>query len=109
MARNVNPNSMCFTADLDSYGDDVKRINGKPLILVGTRTPRNPRKYRTVYIWHIEGTNTIVFNRAQGGVRFMKIAMKYRNMKRFYDMFVVPPITAKEKQFLGLNDYKLVI
>lgn len=99
---------MMFRADRASYKDDIKKINGNRLILVATRTPRNSRKYKTVFIYHIEGTEIIVFNRSRNGIYFMKIAVKQANMKRFYDTFVKPPITAVEKQWLELNDYRLV-
>ena len=100
---------MMFVADRASQKDDIKKIEGKNVILVATRIPRNSKKYKTVYIYHIEGTELIVFNRSRDGICFMKIAVKAANMKRFYETFVKPPITDAEKQWLELYDYRLVV
>ena len=109
MGGNIDPRCMQFIADRSTWKEPIKKIKGKRLILVATRTPRNPRKYRTVNIFNIEGTGLIVFNRSRNGVFFMKIAVKNANMQRFYSTFVVPPTTKEEKQWLDLNDYKLVV
>lgn len=105
---NIDPNKMQFIADRSSWKNDIKTVQGNRLLLVATRTPRNPRKYKTVYIYHIENTRTIVFNRSRNGVFFMVIAVKPGNMKRFYETFVMPPITEAEKKFLELYDYQLI-
>ena len=105
---NLDTNAMMFRADRDTWNKPIKTIKGNAVRLVATRIPRNPRKYKTVNIYHIQGTNLIVFNRSRDGVYFMRIAIRPENVRRFYDTFVRQPLTPKEKQWLDLYDYKLV-
>ena len=107
---NIDPRSMQFIADRSSWNSSVKTIKGRKLRLIATQQSlRNSRKSRTVYVFSIEGTGIIVYNRSRNGICFMKIAVKVSDMQRFYSTFVVPPTTEKEQQFLDLNNYKLVL
>jgi len=46
------------------------------------------KKKRTIYVYHIAGTNVIIYNRARHGVYFMRIAFRPENVKKFFQIFV---------------------
>lgn len=104
----MDPNAMMFRADKESWNKITQTIDGKEVVLVATRIPRNPRKYRTVYIYNISGTNIIIFNRGRSKVMYMKIAIRPQNMQRFFEIFVQKPLTEKEQEWLARYDYELV-
>jgi len=99
---------MFFRADRDTWGHDEKTIAGNVLKLVAIQKSRRSRKKRTVYIYHIANTNIIVYNRSRHGVFFMRMAMRPANIARYFDVFVRPPLTLAEKQWLKSYDYALV-
>lgn len=105
MAR-VDPNTMFFLADRETYNRQVKKINGRSVRLVATQESRRNRK--TSYIYSVEGTRIIVFNQSRHGVYFMRLALKRENAERYYNVFVRPPVTQLEREWLERNDYVLV-
>ena len=105
---NLDPNQMMFRADRGTEKLIVTTINGNPVKHVATQNSRRTRRKRTVYVYHIVGTDIIVFNRSLDGIYFLKIAIMPQNVKRFYDTFVNPPQTAEEKIWLERYDYVLV-
>lgn len=106
---NLNPNSMMFRADRESLGQAVRTVNGNVVRLVAIQESRRTRrKGRTKYIWHIEGTNVVVYNRNRSGIYFMRMAIRIRNVNRYHDVFVKEPLTDKEKIWLERYDYVLV-
>ncbi len=99
----VDPNQMFFRADSRS---EPKTINGNEVVLVATQpSRRRKRKGRTNYIYHIKATNVIVYNRSHDGILFMRMAIRPQNVSRYYDVFVRPPLTDKEKVWLERYDY----
>ena len=102
----VDPNQMFFRADPRS---EPKTINGNEVVLVATQpSRRRKRKGRTNYIYHIKATNVIVYNRSRDGILFMRMAIRPQNVSRYYDVFVRPPLSDKEKEWLERYDYILV-
>ena len=108
MGTILDPQKMMFMADRDTWNKAPKTINGRKVKLVATRVPRNPLKYRKVYVYLIEGTTTIVFNRSGQGVYFMKMGMTAQQIRRYYNIFANPPITKEEREWLDRNDYTLL-
>ena len=104
-AVGVAPEQLQFLADKNTWHNELKTINGKPVVLVATQLSR--RNKRTVYVYHLVGTNLIVFNRSRYGIFFMRIAYRVQNMQNFFDTFVSPPHTQEEKSWLERNDYVL--
>ena len=104
---NRNPNKMMFRADRDTYDTPQKTIDGEKVNLVAIQESTRTKKKRTVYVYHIEGTDTILFNRSRNGVRFMRMALRQSNIRRYYDIFVQEPLTKKEKVWLRLYGYSL--
>ncbi len=103
---NVDPNSMFFRADSTDF---PKTINGNRVILVAIQeSRRTKRRKRTNYIYHIESTNIIVYNRSRNGMLFMRMAIRPQNISRYHDIFVKIPLTLKEKEWLERYDYHLV-
>lgn len=101
----LDPNSMMFRVDSRS---DPKTINGNFVRLVAIqKSRRTRRKGRINYIWHIENTNIIVFNKSRNGIYFMRMAIRPQNISRYYDVFVRLPLTEKEKEWLARYDYQL--
>ena len=103
---NLDPNQMMFRADRGNR--IVTTINGNAVRLVATQESRRTKRKRTVYVYHILGTNIIVFNRSRSGIYFLKIAIRPQNVKAFYDTFVNPPQTPEERIWLERYDYVLV-
>ena len=104
----VNPNALMFRADKEARTQTVKRIDGLHVNHVATQESRRTKRKKTIYVYHIEGTNIIVFNRGLTRNFFMKIAFRPQNMKNFYNTFVNPPQTDAEKDWLKRYDYVLV-
>ncbi len=105
---NLDASKMFFRADAGTEKLIVPRIDGREVRLVATQESTRTKKKRTVYVYSIEGTQLIVFNRSRNGKLFMKIAIRPQNVKRFYDTFVKPPLTEPEKVWLERYNYSLV-
>lgn len=103
-----DPNSMMFRADTETRLKLVKTIEARAVIHVATQESTRSKRKRTVYVYRIEGTQIIVFNRSRAGTRFMKIAIRPQNMKKFYEIFAEEPLTVKEQQWLERYNYRLV-
>lgn len=95
-------------ADIGTFSENYKTVEGDYMKLVAIqKSRRTKRKGRTKYIYHRAGTNKIFWNRSRHGPFFMSIATD-RNMKLYFDIFVKPPLTPKEKEWLNLYDYELL-
>lgn len=97
-------------ADDDTEKLPVKQVDGKEMILVGTKTSRRKlRKGKTQYIYWMQGTKGIYYNESKGGVRFVPMARRESNMKRHYDLYCVDPLTRAELEWLKIHPHiKLV-
>lgn len=97
-------------ADRDTYGSPIKRINGKQMILVATKTSRRTlRKEKTQYIYSMEGTKGIYYNESKNGVLFVPMARRESNMRKHYDLYCVEPLSRAEREYLKLHPHiKLV-
>ncbi len=97
-------------ADRDTYTSPIKRVNGKAMILVGTKTSRRiTRKGKTQYIYFMEGTKGIYYNESKYGVLFVPMARRDSNMKKHYDLYCVEPLSRAEREYLKLHPHiKLV-
>jgi len=97
-------------ADRDTYTSPIKKVNGKQMILVATKTSRRTlRKGKTQYLYSMEGTKGIYYNEAKNGVLFVPMARHESNMRRHYDLYCVEPLTKAEREYLNLHPHiKLV-
>ncbi len=104
----IDHNKMMFRADRNTHNSVIKTIDGKRVIPVAIQKSRRSKKKRTNWIYHIEGTNIIVFNRSRDGVYFMRIALRPSNINRYYNVFVNEPLTPDEIVWLNRYDYILI-
>jgi len=97
-------------ADRDTYTSPIKKIGGKQMVLVATKTSRRTlRKGKTQYLYWMEGTKEVYYNESKGGVMFVPMARHDRNMRRHFDLYCVDPLTSAELQYLKLHPHiKLV-
>jgi len=97
-------------ADRDTYISPIKRVGGKQMILVATKTSRRTmRKGKTQYIYSMEGTKGVYYNESKYGVLFVPLARRESNMRRHYDLYCVDPLTRAELQYLKIHPHiKLV-
>jgi len=97
-------------ADRDTFTLPIKKVNGKVMILVATKTSRRTlRKGKTQYIYSMDGTKGIYYNEAKNGVLFVPMARHESNMRRHYDLYCSDPLTRAELQYLKLHPHiKLV-
>jgi len=108
MGRILDPNSMMFRADRETRSQNQKTVDGRLVNHIASQPSRRTRrKKKTIHIYHIEGTNIVVFNQSENGIRFMKIAIRPENVRRFYDTFVKPPVTEPEQVWLDRYGYIL--
>ncbi|KKN76239.1 hypothetical protein LCGC14_0372650 [marine sediment metagenome] len=106
---NIDPNKMQFIADRETRRLENKTIAGNAVRLVAIQKSRRLKKRkRTNYVYHIVGTTEIIYNRSRHGIFFMSLAVRPQNKKNFFDVFVEPPLTEKEQEWLERYDYKLV-
>ena len=105
----MDPRSMQFIADRNTWSQPIKTINGSQVILVAKQpSRRTQRKKKTIWVFWIKGTQNIIYNQSRDGVFFMKMARNPADMKKFFEVFVQPPITEPEQQWLDLNGYELI-
>ena len=90
-------------ADRPSWNSPIKTLGGAKINHIATQESR--RRKRTIHVYHIEGTNSIVYNRSRSGVYFMRIAIRPESVRHFYDVFVREPVTPEEKIWLERYDY----
>lgn len=103
---NIPANKTFFRSD-SSTGPIT--INGKEVVLTATQpSRRTKRRGRTNYIYNIVTTNVVVYNRSSGGRFFMRMAIRPQNISRYFDVFVRPPVTEQEQEWLARYDYILV-
>lgn len=97
-------------ADRDTFSSIIKKIGGKEMILVATKTSRRRiRKGKTQYIYSMNGTKGIYYNESKGGVMFVPMARMENNMSRHYSLYCVEPLSRAELQYLKLHPHiKLV-
>lgn len=107
IAAAVAPSKLQYLADRDTWHKQIKQVNGSTVELVAIQESRRTKKKRTNYVYHIAGTNVIIYNRARHGVYFMRIAFRPENVKKFFQIFVEEPLTDAEKQWLERYDYIL--
>ncbi len=96
--------------DRETYTLPIKKIDGKTMILVATKTSRRTlRKGKTQYIYSMEGTKGIYYNEAKGSVLFVPMARHESNMRKHYDLYCVEPLSGTEREYLKLHPHiKLV-
>jgi len=104
----MNPNALMFRADKNTRTLAVKRIDGLLVKHVATQESRRTKRKKTVYVYNIESTNIIVFNRGLMRNFFMKISYRPINMQNFFNTFVNPPLTNAETDWLARYNYVLV-
>ena len=93
-------------ADRQTFATPVKTVNGKAMILVGTKTSRRiMRKGKTQYIYSMENTKGIYYNEAKNGVLFVPMARHESNMRRHYDLYCVEPLSRAEREYLKLHPH----
>ncbi len=97
-------------ADRETFSLDIKKVDGREMILVATKTSRRTlRKGKIQYIYFMDGTNGIYYNQSKGGVMFVPMARKESNMRKHYDLYCVEPLNRAELEYLKLHPHiKLV-
>lgn len=97
-------------ADRETFTLPVKKIDGKTMILVATKTSRRTlRKGKMQYIYSMDGTKGIYYNQAKGSVLFVPMARHESNMRKHYDLYCVEPLSPAERKYLELHPHiKLV-
>ena len=94
-------------ADSHAYAVGVsKTINGRQMIKIAhQQNPRLIAKKRTNYIYQLDGTLDIYYNRSRNGVVFIPIGYDASEMSRYVDIFIRPPLTQAEAEWLERNHY----
>jgi len=88
-------------ADRDTFNSSIKKVDGKEMVLVATKTSRRIlRKGKTQYIYSLEGTRGIYYNESKNGVLFVPMARRESNMKKHYDLYCVEPLNRQELEYL---------
>ena len=97
-------------ADRETYSSFIKKVDGKVMILVATKTSRRTlRTGKTQYIYFMEGTKGIYYNESRDGVLFVPMARHESNMRKHYDLYCEEPLTRAELEYLDLHPHiKLV-
>jgi len=97
-------------ADRETFAAPVKKVEGKAMILVATKTSRRTlRKGKTQYIYSMEGTKGIYYNESKNGIMFVPMARREHNMKKHYDLYCVEPLNRAEREYLNMHPHiKLV-
>lgn len=97
-------------ADRETYSSFVKKVDGKAMILVGTKTSRRTlRRGKTQYIYSMNGTKGIYYNQSKNGILFVPMARHESNMRKHYDLYCVEPLNTAEQEYLKLHSHiKLV-
>ena len=97
-------------ADRDTFTSYIKKVDGKVMILVATKTSRRTlRKGKTQYLYSMEGTKGIYYNESKNGVLFVPMARRESNMRKHFDLYCVEPLTEAEREYLKLHPHiKLV-
>ena len=96
-------------ADRTTHDQSVKTVQGKEMILVATQeSKRSIRKGNFVRVWNLEGTHEIYYTQSGSDVIFIPIARRKENMKKYYEVFCVDPVTQAEQTWLARNNYSLV-
>lgn len=104
----MNPAMLQVMADRKSWKEEVKTVNGRPMILVATQVPRPSRPDVKRYVYRMGGTREIFFNRGRSKIMFMRIAVRRRDMERYYTTFVEPPVTTVEQNWLDLYRFTVI-
>jgi hypothetical protein len=88
-------------ADRDTFNSCVKKVGGKSMVLVATKTSRRTmRRGKTQYIYVMEGTKGIYYNESKNHVYFSPMARREFNMRRHFDLYCVEPLTRAEREYL---------
>lgn len=97
-------------ADRETFSSHIKKVDGKAMILVATKTSRRIlRRGKTQYIYSMDGTKGIYYNEAKNGILFVPMARHEFNMKKHYDLYCVDPLSRAELEYLKIHPHiKLV-
>lgn len=88
-------------ADRETYNSPIKKVGGKSMILVATKTSRRTmRRGKTQYLYLMENTTGIYYNESKNGVLFVPMARRNSNMKRHYELYCIEPLTRAEIEYL---------
>ena len=98
-------------ADKVSWNFPTRTVDGMTMALVGIKTSRRRlRRGKTEYNYHMVGTKAIYYNNSKNGVLFVPMARKESDMKKYYDLYCVKPLTVKEQEYLDMHPHiKLVV
>lgn len=94
----------CKIADRETFSSPIKKVDGKVMILVATKTSRRLRG-KTQYIYSMENTKGIYYNQSKNGVLFVPMARHESNMRKHYDLYCVDPLTHAELQYLKIHPH----
>jgi len=88
-------------ADRETYSLPVKKVGGRSMILVATKTSRRTmRNGKTQYLYLMDGTTGIYYNESKNSVLFVPMARRNSNMEKHYDLYCVEPLTRAEREYL---------
>ena len=104
------PIDTVILADRDSWTSPVKKHNGSPVELVYVQAPRRKysrsRRKSTWYIWRLQGETMAFRNKGPQDYYFLAMGgRRSRDVRRYYDTFIRPPLTASEKKWLDDHGY----
>lgn len=100
-------------ADTECHNNGVlgrKTKYGQELRLIARQESRREgeKKKPTIYVFHHIGTRNIYYHDGSNqGNLFMPIAHTESLMRRYYAIFVQPPLKPHERAWLDRNDYIL--
>ena len=87
----------------------ARNIDTRDMVLVGIQhSRRTQRPGKTKYFYHYNGTKDIYFNRNPNASYYIPQGFDQAEMNRFYDIFILEPLTQQEQDWLARNDIKLV-
>jgi len=88
-------------ADKDTWYSPLKEVNSKTMILRGIRPSRRiSRIGKTEYYYLLEGTEGMYYSQSKNGIWFCPMAFSDSDMKRYYDLYCVSPLTRSEREYL---------
>lgn len=97
-------------ADRRTWGDATKTFdNGVTPVLMYVQAPRRSgaarRRKSTWYIWHLPSRNLAYRNKGPQDVYWLSMGGTPDQQKRYYDVFIRPPLTASESTWLSRHGY----
>jgi len=85
--------------------------SGKKMIPIAIQRSRRKVAKQAVIVYHMTGTKKIYYRQDDGkttNVEFAPMGYDQSTMRKYFKIFVEPPSTAAEQQWLSMYDYTLL-